>query len=63
MQHPIIAQANAKVHYDQLIQQANHHRQLNRLPNNKQGIAVIFSALLRLFKNETVRAAANKTTA
>jgi hypothetical protein len=63
MQHPIIAQANAKVRYDQLVQQADHHRQLSRLPKNKTGIIAIFSGLFRLFKSETAHAAPSNTTA
>jgi hypothetical protein len=63
MQHPIIAQANAKVRYDEFIQQADQYRLINSLPNKKQSLAAVFSGLFRLFKSETIHTATSKTTA
>jgi hypothetical protein len=66
MQHPIIARANAKVRYDQLVKEADDYRLTKTLTNNKPGIVTqivsSLSGLLKSLNNETVHSTTSSTT-
>ena len=67
MQHPDIARVNAKVRYDQLVQESDDYRLLQNLVNRNPGIVAqivsSLSGLLKSLNNETVHSTTSSTTA
>ena len=47
MIHPTIASANAKVRYNELIQEADHYRQISSLKTNDSGFFTRVLSLIR----------------
>ena len=67
MQHPVVANANAHVRYNELIQEADLRRQIKLLERNKPSFfarsSAFFTGLFAQLNTRTVRATTEKTIA